>query len=134
MKLTNIDDILSPKLKGLEMFNERELEPRAKHRLEILTHAEEVSRSIAATCRYFGINRNVFYRWQRRYEEFGFDSLKDRSKRPHHSPDATEAELVEKIIHLRQNYHFRPQKIAIYLTCYHQVSISCSGVWRILKR
>lgn len=116
------------------MFSERELERRARHRLEILTHAEEVSGSIAATCRYFGISRNVFYRWQRRYEEFGIDGLKDRSKRPHHSPNATEAELVEKIIHLRQNYHFGPQKIAMYLTRYHQVSISCSGVWRILKR
>ena len=114
------------------MFSERELERRARHRLEILTHAEEVTGSIVATCRHFGISRNVFYRWQRRYEEFGFDGLKDRSKRPHHSPNATEAELVEKIIHLRQNYHFGPQKIAMYLARYHQVSISCSGVWRIL--
>ena len=96
------------------MFSERELERRARHRLDILTHAEEVSGSIAATCRHFGISRNVYYRWQRRYEEFGFDGLKDRSKRPHHSPNATEAELVEKIIHLRQNYHFGPQKIAMY--------------------
>ena len=29
------------------MFSERELERRARHRLEILTHAEEVSGSIA---------------------------------------------------------------------------------------
>jgi len=116
------------------LLRERELERRARHRLEILTHAEEVSGSIAATCRYFGISRNVFYRWQRRYEELGFDGLKDRSKRPRNSPNATEAELVEKIIHLRQNYHFGPQKIAMYLARYHQVSISCSRVWRILKR
>ena len=96
------------------MFSERELERRAKHRLEILTHAEEVNGSIAATCRHFGISRNVYYRWQRHYEEFGFDGLKDRSRRPHNSPNATEVELVEKIIHLRQNYHFGPQKIAMY--------------------
>ena len=39
-----------------------------------------------------------------------------------------------KIIYLRQHYHFGPAKIAMYLKRYHQVQISNSGVWRILKR
>ena len=55
VKLTNIGDILRPLLKGLEMFSERELERRARHRLEVLTHAVEVSGNVAATCRHFGI-------------------------------------------------------------------------------
>ena len=42
--------------------------------------------------------------------------------------------MVGKIIYLRQNYHFGPEKIAMYLKRYHDVSISNSGVWRILKR
>jgi len=36
---------------------ERELERRAKHKLAVLRHAEEVSGSVAATCRYYGITR-----------------------------------------------------------------------------
>jgi hypothetical protein len=39
-----------------------------------------------------------------------------------------------KIIYLRQNYHFGPAKIQMYLKRYHDVEISSSGVWRILKR
>ena len=39
-----------------------------------------------------------------------------------------------KIVHLRQNYHFGPQKISMYLKRYHELTISISGVWRILKR
>ncbi|MFF4397042.1 DDE-type integrase/transposase/recombinase [Streptomyces sp. NPDC001480] len=35
---------------------------------------------------------------------------------------------------LRQNYHFGPVKIAMYLKRYHDVTISNSGVWRILNR
>lgn len=116
------------------MLNERELERRARHRLAVLSHAEEVSESVAATCRYFGISRQVFYRWKNRYEEQGLDGLKDRSSRPHYSPRTTEVDLVSKIIHLRTTYHFGPQKIAMYLARYHDVTISCSGVWRILKR
>ena len=42
--------------------------------------------------------------------------------------------MVEKIIHLRKNYHFGPTKISMYLRRYHDVSVSSSGVWRILKR
>jgi transposase InsO family protein len=36
--------------------------------------------------------------------------------------------------HLRQHYHFGPMKITMYLKRYHDVEISTSGVWRILKR
>jgi transposase InsO family protein len=35
---------------------------------------------------------------------------------------------------LRQNYHFGPFKIAMYLKRYHDISVSQSGVWRILRR
>jgi transposase InsO family protein len=41
---------------------------------------------------------------------------------------------VGKIIYLRQTYHFGPAKIAMYLARYHDIAISHSGVWRILKR
>ncbi len=41
---------------------------------------------------------------------------------------------MEKIVHLRRHYHFGPAKIVMYLARYHDVTISVSGVWRILKR
>jgi transposase len=115
-------------------MTERELERRANRRLAVLRHVEEVSGNVAATCRYYGISRQCYYGWLRRFEADGLDGLKDRSQRPHHSPRATQAEVVEKIIWLRQHYHFGPAKIAMYLGRYHDVTISVSGVWRILKR
>jgi len=116
------------------VWSERELVRRANRRLAVLQHAEEVTGSVAATCRYFGISRQVFYRWKRRYEDEGLDGLQDRSSRPHCSPRATEVDVVAKIVYLRQTYHFGPDKIAMYLARYHEVAISKSGVWRILKR
>ena len=115
-------------------MNEHELQRQAKHRLAILRHAEEITGGVAATCRYYGISRTRFYRWQRRYEEQGLAGLRDRSKRPHHSPNATAAEVIGKVVHLRQHYHFGPLKISMYLKRYHDIEISQSGVWRILKR
>jgi transposase InsO family protein len=113
---------------------EKELTKRAAKRLAIIRHAEEVSGSVAKTCRYYGISRACFYVWLERYREFGADGLRDRSKRPHTSPNATRQEVIGKITYLRQHYHFGPQRVAMYLKRYHDITISTSGVWRILRR
>ena len=115
-------------------MTEQQLARMAKRRLAILRHAEEITGNVALTCRYYGISRQIFYTWKRRYDAHGLDGLRDRSSRPHVSPGTTRTEVVGKIIYLRQHYHFGPAKIAMYLARYHDISISQSGVWRILKR
>lgn len=60
--------------------------------------------------------------------------LRDGSKRPLVSPRTTQSEVVPKIIYLRQNYHFGPQNIQTYVKRYHDISMSVSGIWWILKR
>jgi transposase-like protein len=69
--------------------------------------------NVSLTCRYFGITRQVYYTWLRRFEEQGLEGLRDRSRRLRVSPNATRAELVGKIVYLRQHYHFGPHKIAM---------------------
>jgi transposase InsO family protein len=110
------------------------LDRQARRRLAVLRHVEEVTGNVAMTCRYFGISRPTYYNWLRKYEAEGTDGLRDQSKRPRTSPNATRADVVEKIIHLRKNYHFGPEKIQMYLKRYHDITISKSGVWRILDR
>jgi nitrogen regulatory protein PII/transposase len=115
-------------------MSEPQLPREVRRRLATIHHAEEVTGNVAMTCRYYGISRQVYYRWLRRYQEQGIDALRDLSRRPHHSPNATHVDVVGKILYLRQNYHFGPGKIAMYLKRYHDVEVSQSGVWRILKR
>ena len=105
-----------------------------RHRLAVIRHAQEVSGSVAATCRYYGISRPTYYTWLRRLDLEGPDGLRERSRAPKSHPHQTSAEVVGTIIHLRQTYHFGPAKIAMYLKRYHEIEISRSGVWRILKR
>jgi transposase len=111
-----------------DQMSEQILDRQVRHRLAIIRHAEEVSGNVAMTCRYYGISRPNFYKWLRRYEEQGVDGLRDQSRRPLKSPNATHADVVGKIIYLRQNYHFGPAKISMYLKRYHDVEISHSGV------
>jgi transposase InsO family protein len=114
-------------------MKEAELIRNVNRRLRIIRHAEEGG-NVARTCRRYGISRECYYIWFRRYEELGADGLRDRSKRPRLSPNTTKAEVVEKIVYLRQHYHFGPHRISMYLKRYHDVTVSNSGIWRILKR
>lgn len=115
-------------------MSEPMLDRVVRHRLAVLRHAQELTGNVAMTCRYYGITRQSFYTWRRRYEEDGPGGLRPRSRRPKVSPNATHVDVVGKILYLRQNYHFGPGKISMYLKRYHDVAISQSGVWRILKR
>lgn len=108
---------------------------RAVHRrVGWFRHVDEVTHNVAKTCRYFGISRQTYYRWFRRYGNLGEAGLRDGSSRPLHSPRATPAEVVEKVLYLRRYYHFGPARIGMYLRRYHALTISQSGIWRLLKR
>lgn len=115
-------------------MSQREIECRAKQKLAVLRHVDEISGNVAATCRYYSISRQAYYKWKRRYEEQVFDGLKDRVSEPHHQPNKTAPEVIEKVVWLRQQYHFGPHKIAMYLARYHDIMSSPSGVWRTLKK
>ena len=115
-------------------MDDREQQRKVKRRLAMIRHAQEVTGNVAQTCRYYGISRQAYYKWLRRFEELGEDGLRDGSSVPLHCPNATKTEVVGKILYLRQHYHFGPQKISMYLARYHDITISPSGVWRILNR
>ena len=89
------------------------LDCQVRRRLAVLRHAEEVTGNVARTRRYFGISRQLYYTWLRRYRSQGPEGLRDRSRRPNVSPRATSTEVVGKILYLRQQYHFGAEKIAM---------------------
>src|SRR5678815_2305221 len=84
-------------------------------RWRLLTHASEGSRSVAQTCRHFGLSRKTFYKWKKRLTQDGVAALCDRPRTPLRSPRATAPDVVSKILYLRQQYHFGPGRIASYL-------------------
>jgi transposase len=52
----------------------------------------------------YGISRKTGYKWLAQYEAQGPLGLCDRSRRPHHSPQATDADVVEALIALRRRH------------------------------
>src|SRR3972149_783342 len=61
-----------------------ELSREAKHRLRMMLWYDEHGRNAALTCRHFGICRDTFYRWLRRFEKYGPGGLENGSHRPRH--------------------------------------------------
>lgn len=115
-------------------MTERDQQRVVSRRLAILRRAEEVTGNVSQTRRYFGITRQTFYVWLRRFEEQGRVGLRDRSRRPHHSPTPPRRRWWARSSTCASITTSVPGKIAMYLRRYHEITISPSGVWRILKR
>jgi transposase len=62
-------------------------------------------KNVSLTCRRFGISRQTFYRWQRRYQSRRLASLEDRESRPHRRRRPTwTIEQVRAVLELREQY------------------------------
>jgi transposase len=104
-----------------------------EHRLKFLRYAQSTG-NVAKTCRRYGISRSLFYQWRQRYQQDGPQGLRNRSRAHKRCPKSHPAEVVEKILHLRQQYHFGPWRIHTYLTRYHDISIAKSSIYYILRK
>jgi len=60
--------------------------------------------SMTDLCDQYGISRKTGYKWVGRYEAEGRAGLVDRSRRPHHSPRATAAEIAERLCEARRRH------------------------------
>ena len=64
---------------------------------------------------------------------YGEQGLIRRKPIPHQLPNPTTPDVVEKVLHLRRNYHLGPIRIVWYLERYHPIRSSDTGVYQILK-
>ena len=62
-------------------------------------------RNVARTGRHFGISRQTFYRWQRRYDPYDLTTLEERSHCPRQRRQPTwSLPLEEKVLSLRLQF------------------------------
>ena len=104
-----------------------------QRKLKVLQHAEK-NGHVSRSCRYFGVGRSSFYRWKAAYEQRGEAGLINEKPIPKNHPNQTSPEIVEKVLHLRSEYHLGAIRIVWYLARYHGIAISEAGVTRILRR
>lgn len=93
------------------------------------------TQNVTLTCRHFGISRQTFYRWRKRYEPLDLTSLEGRSHCPHRRRQPTWSFLFEsKVLTLRLQFpRWGKDKLAVLLRA-QKLSVSTSMVGRILTQ
>ena len=66
---------------------------------------------ITKACRLYGISRPTGYEWLKRFDISPERLLKDRSRRPHHTPNATPGVVSQKILDLWDESGWDAKKI-----------------------
>jgi transposase InsO family protein len=84
-----------------------------EQRFEFVLQHRSGTISVAALSRLFGISRQAGHKWLNRFSvQHGEQSLQELSRRPHHSPTATPAVLVARIVARRKQFPtWGPRKI-----------------------
>ena len=127
--------IVSGTLPGvLPLHQPPRLSRAARARLQWLDWHAAHGGNASLTCRHFGISRQTFYRWQRRFRSHAVATLEDRSHRPGRVRQPTwSAPLVEAVLALRvENPRWGKDKLTPLLRG-EGWDVSCSMVGRILR-
>jgi transposase InsO family protein len=99
-----------------------------------MSHYFRHGRNAAFTCRHFGISRQTFYRWWRRYDPHNLAALEDRSHRPHRRRQPTwSAAQAEAVLTLRREYPRWGKDKLVVLLRRKNLRLSTSMVGRILN-
>ena len=102
-----------------------------RYRLSLIRYAEKYGVSKAAV--KYKTNRQYIYRWKRRYDG-SWDSLRDRSRRPHHHPNQHASDERKLISHMRRR---NPDAgLVIFWVKLRQrgYSRSITGLYRFLRK
>ena len=102
-----------------------------RYRLSLIRYAEKYGVSKAAV--KYKTNRQYIYRWKRRYDG-SWDSLRDRSRRPHHHPNQHTSDERKLISHMRRR---NPDAgLVIFWVKLRQrgYSRSITGLYRFLRK
>ena len=89
----------------------------AKQRLKWLDCYQAHGENASLTCRYFGISRQTFYRWKRRFNPGDLTTLEERSHRPRQVRQSTwSPELSQAVLELREQHpRWGKDKLAVLL-------------------
>jgi len=110
-----------------------ELSRMARQRVKWMDHYRVHGGNAALTCRYFGISRQTFYRWKRRYNPRDLASLEGRSHRPKRLRQPTwSRDLALAVLHLREQYPRWGKDKLVVLLREGSWQVSTSMVGRIL--
>lgn len=105
----------------------------AKVRLKMMEIYSEKGKSSYEVAEVFGISRKTFFKWLKRYREYGREGLINKKAGAKMNRRRTSSSIEDLIVKLRLDTPFGPLRIAYELKR-RGISISPHGVYNVLKR
>ena len=106
-----------------------------ENRYRMIIEPERSGKTVSDVCIAFGVSRETWYKWKRRYDTSGLDGLKNQSRKPHNIKYVKVTEELEKIIlELRLNSRFGPRRIKFRLKRKYGVSLGTKTIYNLLKK
>lgn len=101
----------------------------------MIIEPERSDKTVSDVCIAFGVSRETWYKWKRRYDTSGLDGLKNQSRKPHNIKYVKVTGELEKIIlELRLNSRFGPRRIKFRLKRKYGVSLGTKTIYNLLKK
>ena len=75
-------------------------------REELMRLGQQPGANIRELCRRFNVSAKTYYKWRQRYQKDGSEGLNNQSRKPHHSPRKSSAEIEQGVLELRHRYPY----------------------------
>jgi transposase InsO family protein len=112
-----------------------QLSPEAKKRLKWMDYYRQC-RNAAQTCRHFGIARETFYEWKRRYNPHHLESLEEKSRRPKRTRQWEVSRIEEfRILSLRRRHlRYGKEKLKVLYGQEYGDRVSSWKIQRVIEK
>lgn len=104
-----------------------------KRKLGVIRFAKEIGSNRKAY-EFYEVKKTTFYKWKKAFEKDGEQGLIRQKPIARNFPNQIKPKVVNKVLQLREDHKLGTWRIKWYLERYHDINISESSVFRILKR
>ena len=129
-----VEDLV-PLYQMVEDLKRKQLSKQAKLRLQWMDYYRK-TKNVSLTCRHFGISRQLFYYWLKRYNPRNLKSLEDRDKTPKRKRQREiTSEQEMRIVSLRRKYlRYGKEKIALMYQKQYGEKISSWKIQKVIEK
>ena len=105
----------------------------ASYKYSVLQHARK-HKNITYTCQALNVSRTIYYKWLKRFSQFGYLGLQDKKKTKPKMPNQIKPDKEQIILNYIIAYPTHgPRRIANELR-QQEIKISDTGVYNVLRR
>jgi transposase InsO family protein len=112
------------------------LSKEAKKRLAWFDYYRAQDKNASLTCRHFGISRQCFHKWRRRYDPYRLESLEEKSRRPKKTRTWDVSRMEEfRILRLRRAHiRYGKMKLKVLYEQEYRTPISSWKIQRVIEK